>query len=41
MDSKTTDLTDAAKSRAVCASPNGKWVVVGAKDGSVRVYKRP
>lgn len=39
MDAKTSDLSDAAKSRAVCVSPDGKWVVVGSKNGSVRVYK--
>lgn len=38
MDGKTKDFTDAAKSRAVCVSPDGKEVIVGAKNGTVRVY---
>lgn len=37
-DKSTKDFTDAAKSRAVAVSPDGKDIVVGAKNGTIRVY---
>lgn len=38
MDKKTKDFTDAGKSRAVSVSPDGRYVVVGSKNGIVRIY---
>lgn len=37
-DKRTNDYTDAAKCRAIAVSPSGGEVVVGAKNGTVRVY---
>jgi WD40 repeat protein len=37
-DKKTNDFTDSAKGRAICVSPDGGFVVVGSKDGTVRVF---
>ena len=39
-DPKTKDIHESAKLRSVCISPNGKLIVVGAKDGTLRVICR-
>jgi hypothetical protein len=37
-DKKTNDFSEASKGRAIGVSPNGKFVVVGCKNGTVRLY---
>lgn len=39
MDKKTKDFIQAAKGRAVAVSPDGQYLVVGSKDGTVRIYQ--
>ncbi len=37
-DKRTNDYTDSAKCRAIAVSPEGREVVVGAKNGTIRIY---
>lgn len=37
-DPKTKDFSDAAKGRVVALSPEGNYLVVGCKNGVVRLY---
>lgn len=38
VDPSTKELSNGAKARSVCVSPNGKMVAVGFRDGSFRIY---
>lgn len=38
LDSKTQDLQDSCKARSVGVSNDGTFIVVGSKDGTVRVF---
>lgn len=37
-DKKTNDYVEGAKARSVCLSPDKKYVIVGFKDGRVRIF---
>jgi len=37
-DQKTKDYSDAAKGRAIALSPDGDELIVGCKNGVVRIY---
>lgn len=37
-DKRTKDFTDSAKARCVKVSPDGSIIVVGSKNGTIRVY---
>jgi len=37
-DSKTNDFYDSSKGRSVAVSPDQKFVIVGCKDGTVRIF---
>lgn len=40
VDHRTNDLQDGAKARALAISPDGEYIIVGFKDGAVKVYDK-
>lgn len=40
LDHRTNDLSDSAKARALAISNNGDLIVVGFKDGIVKIYDK-
>lgn len=38
MDKKTNDFVEGSKGRSVLITPDNKFVIVGSKDGRVRIF---